>query len=207
MANTTRKTGGHFLARKSALAIARQKMPRFTNFLVVEDNTLEADRLKATLHSIFGYEIVVRHAPTLGTALDRVIERKPDIVFLDDHLKPADNAGDLIPMLRRCEYLGPIIVVSGMLNRQRAATLVAAGAALAIHKDNLDSGSIAEALAQIYAKTHPVAEAVAESTSAAQPDAQPPPNDKPPAHQDATQIAADKPTAKAKRKSSAAPNK
>ncbi|MEQ1649487.1 MAG: response regulator [Hyphomicrobiaceae bacterium] len=164
MAHTTRKTGGHFLARKSALAIARQKMPRFTNFLVVEDNTLEADRLKATLHSIFGYEIVVRHAPTLGTALDRVIERKPDIVFLDDHLKPADNAGDLIPMLRRCEYHGPIIVVSGMLTRQRAATLVAAGAALAIHKDNLDSGSIAEALAQIYAKTHP-ATAVADDSA------------------------------------------
>ena len=105
MSNSTRKTGSHFLARKSALAMARQSMPRFKHFLVVEDNTLEADRLKATLHSIFGYEIEVRHAPTLGTALDRVMERKPDIVFLDDHLKPADHAGDLIPMLRRCDCL------------------------------------------------------------------------------------------------------
>ena len=150
---TTPRTGGAFLERKSALAIARQGRARFNDILIVEDTKLDADRLKATLHSIFGYEIITRHAATLGSALDRVIERQPELIFLDDHLKPNDNAAHTIPFLRRCNYAGPIIVVSGMLDRKRAATLIQAGAAVAIHKDSLDSGSIAEALAKI--QDHP----------------------------------------------------
>ena len=146
---TTPKSGGAFLERKSTLAIARQGRPRFNDILIVEDTKLDADRLKATLHSIFGYEIVTRHAATLGSALDRVIERQPELIFLDDHLKPNDNAAHTIPFLRRCNYTGPIIVVSGLLDRKRAATLIQAGAAVTIHKDSLDSGSIAEALAKI----------------------------------------------------------
>jgi DNA-binding NarL/FixJ family response regulator len=148
MASTPR-TGGAFLERKSTLAIARQSYARYNDILIVEDTKLDADRLKATLHSIFGYDIHTRHAPTLGSALDRVIERQPDLIFLDDHLKPNDNAAHTIPFLRRCNYTGPIIVVSGLLDRKRAATLLKAGAAVAIHKDSLDSGSIAEALAKI----------------------------------------------------------
>jgi DNA-binding NarL/FixJ family response regulator len=147
---TTPRTGGAFLERKSVLAIARQGRPRFNDILIVEDAKLDAERLKATLHSIFGYDIITRHAPTLGSALDRVIERQPDLIFLDDHLKPNDNAAHTIPFLRRCNYAGPIIVVSGLLDRKRAATLIQAGAAVAIHKDSLDSGSIAEALAKIH---------------------------------------------------------
>ena len=143
------RSGGAFLERKSALAIARQSRPRYTNILIVEDAKLDADRLKATLHSIFGYEITTRHAATLGSSLDRVIEKQPDLIFLDDHLKPNDNAAHTIPFLRRCNYAGPIIVVSGLLDRKRSAILIQAGAAVAIHKDSLDSGSIAEALAKI----------------------------------------------------------
>ena len=146
---TTPRTGGSFLERKSTLAIARQGRPRFNDILIVEDAKLDADRLKATLHSIFGYEINTRHAATLGSALDRVIERQPELIFLDDHLKPNDNAAHTIPFLRRCNYVGPIIVVSGLLDRKRSAILIQAGAAVAIHKDSLDSGSIAEALAKI----------------------------------------------------------
>jgi DNA-binding NarL/FixJ family response regulator len=144
------RTGGAFLERKSALAIARQGRPRFNDILIVEDAKLDAERLKATLHSIFGYDIITRHAATLGSALDRVIERQPELIFLDDHLKPNDNAAHTIPFLRRCNYTGPIIVVSGLLDRKRAATLIQAGAAVTIHKDSLDSGSIAEALAKIH---------------------------------------------------------
>ena len=149
MPNNPTRTGGAFLERKSVLAIARQGRPLFNNILIVEDAKLDADRLKATLHSIFGYDIVTRHAATLGSALDRVIEKQPDLIFLDDHLKPNDNAAHTIPFLRRCNYSGPIIVVSGLLDRKRSAILIRAGAAVAIHKDSLDSGSIAEALAKI----------------------------------------------------------
>lgn len=49
---------------------------------MVEDENFDADRLRATLHIMFGYGIEVRRAKTLGSApLDAVIERKPEMIF------------------------------------------------------------------------------------------------------------------------------
>lgn len=148
-------TGGNFLARKSDLTKLRQDLSDLNDFLVVEDENFDADRLRATLHIMFGYGIEVRRAKTLGSALDAVIERKPDIVFLDDYLKPNDNATQTIPFLRRCGYDGPIVVVSGAVDRQRRSLLNKAGAVDVIHKDDLDSVRIAEALGALQAKRKP----------------------------------------------------
>jgi response regulator of citrate/malate metabolism len=142
-------TGGNFLARKADLTKARMTAPPLSDVLIIEDETFDADRLRATLHVIFGYEIEVRRAKTLGSALDAVIERKPEIIFLDDYLKPNDNATQTIPFLRRCGYVGPIVVVSGAADRQRRTTLLRAGAADVIHKDDLDSSRVSEALLRI----------------------------------------------------------
>jgi DNA-binding NarL/FixJ family response regulator len=146
--------GGKHLTKKSALAKARNDLPKYSDILIVEDDQLDADRLRGTLRSMFGYDdVTVRRATTLGSALDCVIEKQPDIIFLDDHLKPKDDASETIPFLRRCNYEGPIIIVSGLLNQRRAAELVKAGAIVAIHKDHLDSGSIEEAIAKVH-KAH-----------------------------------------------------
>jgi PleD family two-component response regulator len=75
--------GGAFLARKSDATKAQQGNGRFTDILVVEDENFDADRLRATLHIMFGYGIDVRRARTLGSALDCVIERNPQLIFLD----------------------------------------------------------------------------------------------------------------------------
>lgn len=143
------RSGGNFLAHKSDLNKSRSKLPSAKDFLIVEDINFEADRLQATLHIMFGYGIEVRRAKTLGSALDAVIERKPEIIFLDDYLKPNDNATQTIPFLRRCGYDGPIIVVSGELDRHRKVLLTKAGAVDVIHKDDLDSARVAEALQRI----------------------------------------------------------
>jgi CheY-like chemotaxis protein len=143
--------GGKHLDRKSALAKARAGLPAYSDVLVVEDELLDAQRLQATLRSIFGYDITVRRAATLGQALDEVIRKQPDIIFLDDHLKPKDNASDTIPFLRRCNYAGPIVVVSGLLDQKRRAELRRAGAVEAIHKDDLDSSSIEAAILAAHA--------------------------------------------------------
>ena len=112
-------SGGDFLARKSDATKARQSLPTVKDILIVEDETFDADRLKATLHVMLGYDIELRRASTLGSALDCVIARRPEIVFLDDFLKPTDNASQTIPFLRRAGYDGPIVVVSGQVDRQR----------------------------------------------------------------------------------------
>ena len=150
MTTASISSGRDFLARKSDLTKSRQDMPKLTDLLIVDDDTFDADRLRATLHIMFGYGISVRRAKTLGGALDNVIERRPDLIFLDHILKPADNAVTTMPFLRRCGYDGPIIVVSGMVDRPRRAELIAAGAADVIHKDDLDSVRIAESLALVY---------------------------------------------------------
>ena len=148
MAEDVKGRGGTFLTRKSDAVKSQQEGARPSEVLIVEDENFDADRLRATLHIMFGYAIEVRRARTLGSALDCVIERQPELIFLDDYLKPSDNATHTIPFLRRCGYVGPIIVVSGQVDRQRRAMLVKAGAVDVIHKDDLDSVRIAEALAR-----------------------------------------------------------
>ena len=149
MVEDVKGRGGTFLARKSDAVKSQQQGARPSDVLIVEDENFDADRLRATLHIMFGYAIEVRRARTLGSALDCVIERQPELIFLDDYLKPSDNATHTIPFLRRCGYVGPIIVVSGQVDRVRRAMLVKAGAVDVIHKDDLDSVRIAEALARI----------------------------------------------------------
>jgi DNA-binding NarL/FixJ family response regulator len=151
------KSGESHLIRKSELAIARAGRPAFEDILIVEDKAFEADRLNGTLNVIFNRKAIIRRATTLDKALDAVIAKKPDIIFLDDHLPPNDNAGETIPFLRRCGYDGPIVIVSSLLTRPRRAMLIAAGAIEAIHKDDLDGVAIEEALARVFEKTMPPA--------------------------------------------------
>ena len=143
--------GPEFLARKSDVTRMRQGLLALKEVLIVDDNTFDADSLRATLNMMFGYGLTLRRAKTLGSALDCVIERKPDLIFLDDILPPSDTASTTIPFLRRCGYEGPIVVVSGEMMRQRRQELLRAGACDVIHKDDLDSVRIAEALERVQA--------------------------------------------------------
>ena len=155
MAAPPPKTGGAHLVRKSELAIARQSKPPFVDILIVEDEGRDADRLRGTLNTIFNYKSEIRQAKTLGSALDCVIARKPDIIFLDDRLKPNDDATQTIPFLRRCGYEGPIVVVSSVLTRPRKAMMITAGAVACLHKDDLDGSSVEETLATVYKNLRP----------------------------------------------------
>ncbi len=147
---TSTGSGGDFLAKKNDLAHLSKQLPKLTNILIVEDDTFDADRLRATLRVILGYEPNMRRASTLGSALDAVIASQPELIFLDDLLKPADTASHTIPFLRRAKYEGPIVVVSGQVTRTRKAELIGLGATDVIHKDDVDSVRLAEALARVY---------------------------------------------------------
>lgn len=146
------KSGGDYLTKRSGLAKSRSGLPQLADILIVEDETFDADRLKATLHLMFGYEVEICRAATLGRALDEVISRRPEIIFLDDVLKPSDNAAQTLPFLRRAGYDGPVVVVSGQATRKRKSVLIEAGAADVIHKDEVDSVRVAEALLRVFSK-------------------------------------------------------
>lgn len=143
------RSGGEFLARKSDVTKQRKDMPALSSVLIVEDESFDADRLKATLHVMFGYGLDVRVAKTIGAAIDAVMQRRPDIVFLDDYLKPSDNATHTIPFLRRGGYDGPLVVVSGAVDRARRNLLSKSAVLDIIHKDDVDSVRIAEAIAKL----------------------------------------------------------
>ena len=96
---------------------ASADIPDLKDVLIVEDENLDADRMFATLRVMYGYDVKVRCAATLAAAIDEVLKAKPQIVFLDDILKPSDDAAQSIPFLRRAGYDGPIVVVSGQVTR------------------------------------------------------------------------------------------
>ncbi|MEZ5901081.1 MAG: response regulator [Hyphomicrobium sp.] len=150
MAASSTGSGGDFLARKSELMRARGTLRPLKNVLIVEDENLDAERMFATLRVMFGYALEVRRASTLASAIDSVLELKPELIFLDDILKPSDDATQTIPFLRHAGYEGPIIVVSGQATRNRRSVLLAAGAQEVIHKDDVDSVRLTEALERVF---------------------------------------------------------
>ncbi len=154
MPGGSKKSGGDYLTKRSGVTKSRAELPMLKDILIVEDENFDADRLKATLHLMFGYDVQIRRAATLGRALDEVIARRPEIVFLDDVLKPSDNAAQTLPFLRRAGYEGPVVVVSGQVTRQRKSLLLDAGAIDVIHKDDVDSVRVAEALHRVFDKSH-----------------------------------------------------
>ncbi len=144
--------GSEILAARHETTVGKHALPQIKNVLIVEDSSIDSERLRATLHIILGRDLNVRVAETLGSALDSVLADMPDIVFLDDYLKPNDSAIETIPFLRRAGYEGHIIVISSELDRQRKLRLMSLGAAQALHKDDVDSSQIADALVQAHAK-------------------------------------------------------
>ena len=152
MAASSTKSGGDFLAKRSGVTKSRSDLPKLKDILIVDDETFDADRLKATLHLMFGYDLDIRRAATLGRALDEVIARMPEVIFLDDVLKPNDNASQTLPFLRRAGYAGPVIVVSGQVTRQRRTLLLGAGAHDVIPKADVHSVRVAAALHRVFDK-------------------------------------------------------
>lgn len=157
--------GGDILAQRNTAGSAKRDLPKLSDILIVEDENFDANRLQATLHLVLGREATIRRAATLGSALDGIIAAQPDLLFLDDYLKPNDTALQTIPFLRHAGYDGPIIVVSGEVDRARRVELRAAGAVDAIHKDDLDSTKVFEALARAF-RTSPAIQPAAKPVAA-----------------------------------------
>ncbi|MGI9403621.1 MAG: hypothetical protein ACR2OF_03805 [Hyphomicrobium sp.] len=82
-----------------------------------------------------------------------MIERTPDIVFLDDALKQSSDASQAIPLLRGAGFSGPFIIISGQMTHARRAHLLASGACDVIEKDDVDSVRVGEAMAQTQTRS------------------------------------------------------
>lgn len=152
MSANSKGIGADYLVQKSELAKSGKLLPRLNDIVIMEDENLASDKLMATLRTMLGYDPEVRRARTLNSGLDLLIARQPDLVMLDDYLGLTDTALDSIPMIRHTGFKGPIVVVSGRLDRKREQLLLQKGADGAINKDDLDSGSIAAVMLGIARK-------------------------------------------------------
>jgi CheY-like chemotaxis protein len=139
--------GPKHLARKNELVAALAKLHSPRDILLVETGHLDAQRLTATLRVLFGYKAQIRTASTLPDAVDCVDGEHPNVVFLDDSAESSADAEKVILMLRGAGLSGPIIVVSEKVTPARRARLLQSGANEVVNKDDVDSVSVAEALA------------------------------------------------------------
>ena len=149
MNSTPKGTGADYLVEKSDLARTSNVVPKLRDILIVEDESLAGDRLTATLRTMLGYDVEVRRARTLAITLDLILKKQPDLILLDDILKPSDTALDSLPMIRHAGFKGPIVIISAQVDRFRRAELLEKGADDAINKDDLDSSAIGKALQRL----------------------------------------------------------
>lgn len=151
MAGDKQRSGGKHLEKRSSLMRAKTGLRALRDILIVEDERQDSDRLQATLRLMIGYaDLEIRVASTISSAVDAVLARSPELVLLDDQLKPSDTATDTIPFLRRAGYHGPIVVISGQVTRRRRTALLEAGANDVIHKDDVDSVELSESLGRVF---------------------------------------------------------
>ncbi|HRD77578.1 MAG TPA: response regulator [Hyphomicrobiaceae bacterium] len=121
-----------------------------SSVLIIDDKTAEAASVAARLHLLLGYDIRIEHAKGLGRALDFLQKDcAPNLIMLDDVLPPTDRAPSSIAFLRRAGYHGPIIVVGGLLTTAIIGAARAAGAIDVIHKDDLDTARLLDAIGKL----------------------------------------------------------
>lgn len=141
--------GSHILAERHRVLVESKVCESIQDVLIVEDLDRDGKRMRAILNMILGPDVVYRRAETLNSAVDCVLERVPDIVFLDDYLQPGDSATETVPYLRRAGYKGHIIVVSGEIDRIRRTELLSIGATDTIHKDDVDASVVKDVLSRL----------------------------------------------------------
>jgi CheY-like chemotaxis protein len=128
-----------YLERRSLLAKQLAERQAFERICIIDDRALDADVLAGLLRRILGRESNIEIAKSLLTLHTSWATVRPDLVFLDDRLGHLGTASTFIPALRRLAFTGPIVIISGMMTRQRRAELIGAGAAEALHKDDVDA--------------------------------------------------------------------
>lgn len=140
-----------FLELHAHSRTAHKAWPTIRQVLVVEDDDSDARRLAATLRIVLGRGVHARRVEALAEVVGAVSATLPDVVFIDDYLDPGDTALDTIPELRRAGYVGPVVVLSGAMDRARSLVLQAAGACVTLHKEDVNSVTVAEALNAAFA--------------------------------------------------------
>jgi DNA-binding NarL/FixJ family response regulator len=147
--------GAEYLETRSKLAKALSDTVPFRRIQIVDDTQFDADVLAGRLRKVLGRDVVLESARNLNMLHKQWAEQKPDLVFLDDRLGQTGSATVHLPSLRRMGFMGSIVVVSGLMLRDRRAELMRLGAFEALHKDDLDTERLIRLLLQLINSSAP----------------------------------------------------
>jgi DNA-binding NarL/FixJ family response regulator len=141
--------GPEYLTRRSALLKQVQQLTGTLDIVYVEDNPLDAQKITTSLRMMFGAHMNMRHAATNAAMAELIKQTMPDIILLDDRMNNNTQAEANIPSLRKRGFIGPIVILSGVLNPSRTATLRRLGVAAIVHKDDADSLRLTEIILRL----------------------------------------------------------
>lgn len=143
------RVGRDYLARRSWLIKNAQTAAAPADIVVVDDNSRDIDRLASALRLMFGRDISIRIAKTLAAMNLLLRDKQPDLLIVDDNLSQCQRAEATLAAAALQRFHGPIFIVTGMLTRQRLVELKKLGVVDVIHKDDLDSTRLREAVLKI----------------------------------------------------------
>lgn len=147
LTNPERESAGRaYLAQRSALAKRLAAGYPYRHIQIVDDCSLDGDVLASLLRKVLGADVRIMTARSIAAAREQWQQRRPDLMFLDDRLGPAGSANIHLPQLRRLGFNGPIVVMSGLMGRERRGEMIRLGAVEAVHKDDLVSARLIELL-------------------------------------------------------------
>lgn len=86
------------------------------NLLLVDDNALEYELLKARFEVAGRNDVDIHYAPDLAPACEKVARQKFDLLLLDNRLPPIEDFRQSATALRRSGHTGPVIVISACID-------------------------------------------------------------------------------------------
>lgn len=147
--STSDPTGRDYLQKRSRLAKRLSEVASFKRIQLIDDDQFDADVLAGNLRKILGRDIDIDSVRSINALHKKWAAGLPDLVFLDDRLGHTGNANSSLPAVRKIGYDGPVIIVSGMMTRDRRTFLMRLGAFETLHKDDFDTLSLIEILLRV----------------------------------------------------------
>jgi DNA-binding NarL/FixJ family response regulator len=141
--------GRAYLARRSWLIKHAGSSIVIQDVIVVDDNAMDTGRMASALRLVFGREISVRTTKTAAGMVTMLRAKHPDLLIVDDFLSQSQRAETTIAAAEAQAYAGPVLVVTGLLTRQRLVEIKMLGVVDIIHKDDFDSARLREAVRKI----------------------------------------------------------
>jgi DNA-binding NtrC family response regulator len=142
-------SGREYLETRSRLAKRLADSAPFQCIQIIDDAALDGNVLAGLLRKALGHDVRLLTSRGLATVREQWADGLPDLVFLDDRLGPAGSANIHLPQVRRMGFSGPIVVMSGLMTRERRAEVVRLGAFDGMHKDDLVGAAVLELLVRL----------------------------------------------------------